>query len=180
MKELYHQGSSNINFVGGEPTPNIHTIIDGMTNLDCNIAMLWNSDMYASMEAMKLLLEIIDIWLPDFKYGNNSCARRLSNIPRYFEVVARNHKIAYENGDMIIRHLVLPNHFECCTKPVLDWIAKNCPNCLVNVMGQYRPDYKVIEYPDKYPDVSRTLNEDEIQRAYQYAEKLGLAFRQVS
>lgn len=180
MKELYHQGASNINFVGGEPTPNIHTIIDGMTHLDCNIPMLWNSDMYGSTEAMKLLLEIIDIWLPDFKYGNDSCARRLSNIPRYFEVVARNHKLTYEGGDMIIRHLVLPNHFECCTKPVLDWIAKNCPNCLVNVMSQYRPDYKVIEYPDKYPDVARTLNEDEIQRAYQYAEKLGLEYKQVS
>lgn len=180
MRDLYEQGVHNINFVGGEPTPNIHTIIDGMVNLDCNIPMLWNSDMYASVDAMKLLLEIIDIWLPDFKYGNDLCARKLSNVPNYFSMVARNHKIASENGDMIVRHLVLPNHLECCTKPVLDWIAQNCKNVLVNVMGQYRPDYKVLRFPEKYPEISRTLNQSELDEAYAYAEKLGLEFRQVS
>jgi putative pyruvate formate lyase activating enzyme len=180
MRDLYKQGAHNINFVGGEPTPNIHTIIEGMVHLDSNIPMLWNSDMYGTVDAMKLLAEIIDIWLPDFKYGNDECARKLSNVPNYLKIISRNHKIAYENGDMIIRHLILPNHIECCTKPVLDWIAKNCPNSLVNVMGQYRPDYKVTEYPDQYKEIARTINEEELTEAYKYAEKLCLEFRQVS
>jgi putative pyruvate formate lyase activating enzyme len=62
----------------------------------------------------------------------------------------------------------------------LDWIAKNCPNSLVNVMGQYRPDYKVTEYPDQYKEIARTINEEELTEAYKYAEKLCLEFRQVS
>lgn len=181
IKSLYNQGAHNINFVGGEPTPNIHTIIESMTMLDINIPMLWNSDMYATKEAMNLLLDLIDIWLPDFKYGNDECAKRLSNIPRYFEVVSRNHQIVYENSDnMIIRHLVLPNHLQCCTKPVLDWIAKNCKNALVNVMGQYRPEYRVVKNPKIYHDISRPLNKDELDEAFEYAKNLGLSFEQIS
>lgn len=179
MKELRKQGAHNINFVGGEPTPNIHTIIGGMRRLDVNVPMLWNSDMYASVDAMNLLMEVIDIWLPDFKYGNDSCARRLSNIPNYFAIASRNHKLA-SKSDMIIRHLVLPNHFECCTKPVLEWISRNCPRALVNVMGQYYPECKVVQHPDKYPDISRRLTFEEIRRAYTCAEKLGLVYEPVS
>jgi putative pyruvate formate lyase activating enzyme len=179
MKELRREGAHNINFVGGEPTPNIHTIIGGMLRLDVNVPMLWNSDMYASVDAMNLLMEVIDIWLPDFKYGNDGCARRLSNIPNYSAVTSRNHKLASES-DMIIRHLVLPNHFECCTKPVLEWISRNCPRALVNVMGQYYPEYKVVQHPDKYPDISRRLTLEEIRKAYAYAEKLGLVYEPVS
>ncbi|MEM2760260.1 MAG: radical SAM protein [Nitrososphaerales archaeon] len=180
MKELWRDGAHNINFVGGEPTPNIHTIIDGMRHLDVNIPMLWNSDMYASIDAMNLLNEVIDIWLPDFKYGNDECARRLSNVPNYFAVASRNHKIAYENGDMIIRHLVLPNHFNCCTKPVLEWIAQNCPRSLVNVMDQYYPDYRVAKNPERYPDIARRLTHKEIEQAFAYAKKLGLVYEPVS
>jgi putative pyruvate formate lyase activating enzyme len=99
---------------------------------------------------------------------------------RYMETATRNHRLAYENGDMIIRHLVLPNHFECCTKPVLDWIAENCPRALVNVMGQYHPDYKVRDEPERYGDIGRRPSWEEITRAKRYAERLGLVWRQVS
>jgi len=181
MKDLYEQGAHNINFVGGEPTPNIHTILEGMVYLDVNIPMLWNSDMYASEEALNLLLDVIDIWLPDFKYGNDNCARRLSNIPRYFATVSRNHKIVHDNpSNMIIRHLLLPNHFECCTKPVLEWISKNCKNALVNIMGQYRPDYRVIKNPKIYSDISRGIYQEELEQAFDFAEKLGILYKQVS
>lgn len=74
---------------------------------------------------MKLLDGVVDIYLSDFKYGNDSCALRLSHVPDYWETVTRNHKLAWESGDMIIRHLVLPNHLECCTKPILEWIHDN-------------------------------------------------------
>lgn len=180
MKELRLEGAHNINFVGGEPTPNIHTIIEGMSYLDVNVPMLWNSDMYASIDAMNLLKEVIDIWLPDFKYGNDQCARRLSNVSNYFTIVARNHKIAYESGNMIIRHLVLPNHLECCTKPVLEWISKNCPGVLVNIMGQYYPAYRVADHPKKYPEISRRLRKDELEQAFRYAEELGISYRSIS
>ncbi|RLG54301.1 MAG: pyruvate formate lyase-activating protein [Thermoproteota archaeon] len=173
-------GAANINFVGGDPTPNLHTILESLLYLEENVPLLWNSNMYCSIETMKLLADIIDIWLPDFKYGNDSCAERLSKVQRYFEVVSRNHKIAHESGDMIIRHLVLPNHVECCTKPVLKWISENCPNALVNVMAQYRPEYLVARNPRDYPDISRRPTAEEMRAAYSYAKSLGICYEPVS
>ncbi|MEM4311488.1 MAG: 4Fe-4S cluster-binding domain-containing protein [Nitrososphaerales archaeon] len=180
MKNLREEGACNINFVGGEPTPNLHTIIDGVRYLNVNVPLLWNSDMYATEEFMKILVDVIDIWLPDFKYGNDKCALRLSKVLRYFDTVARNHIIASKNGDIIIRHLVLPNHFECCTKIVLKWIADSCPRALVNIMAQYRPDYRVCEEPKKYGDIARRPSTDEMRRAYKYAEELKLIYEPVS
>ncbi len=180
MKSLRDEGASNINFVGGEPTPNLHTILDSMRHLDTNVPMLWNSNMYMSLEAMTLLKDVIDIWLPDFKYGNDRCALRLSKIVRYFDTAARNHLLAQEKGDMVIRHLVLPGHLECCTKPILSWISENCPRALVNIMGQYHPDYKVAGEPNKYQEISRRPSRDEMTEAFEYAGKLGVVFEPVS
>ncbi len=182
QKELRITGARNINHVGGDPVPSMHVIIESFKFLDVNVPQLWNSNMYMSVEGMKLIQDLIDIWLPDFKYGNDRCAIRLSAAPRYFEVVTRNLKMAAEYGDMIIRHLVLPNHVECCTKPVLRWIAENLPKdrILVNIMDQYRPEYLVAKYPHRWPDIARRPSRDEIEEAYEYARRLGIRFEPVS
>ncbi len=180
QRKLRKEGVLNINHVGGDPTPHAHTIIESFKYLDVNVPQLWNSNMYCSLELMKILSDLIDIWLPDFKYGNNECAERISRVKNYFEVVSRNHLIAHENGDMIIRHLVLPNHIECCTRPVLEYISKNLPRSLVNVMSQWRPEYLVARHPEKYSDIARRLKKEEIMEAYRIAEELGLIFKPVS
>jgi putative pyruvate formate lyase activating enzyme len=81
---------------------------------------------------------------------------------------------------MIIRHLVLPNHVECCTRRVLEWIAGNTPKVLVNIMEQYRPEHLVSKYPEKYLDINRRPSRDEMRRAYEMAEGLGIVFKPVS
>jgi Uncharacterized Fe-S protein PflX, homolog of pyruvate formate lyase activating proteins len=143
--ELRASEARNINWVGGEPTPNLHVIIPSLRILaekGINVPQLWNSNLYLTPEGMRLIIHLMDIWLPDFKYGNDQCALRYSVAPRYVEVVSRNLKmICDRDEDIIIRHLVLPGHVECCTRPVLRWIAHNCPRAIVNVMDQYHPDY---------------------------------------
>jgi len=178
QRGLALRGARNINHVGGEPTPNLHTILESLKYLDVNIAQLWNSNFYMSEEALRLLIYVIDIWLPDFKYGNNNCALKLSKIPRYVDVVTRNLKIAENYGDMIIRHLVLPNHIECCSIKVLDWIAENLPRdrVLVNIMDQYRPEYRAYEYKE----ISRRPNSRELETVYNYADSKGILWRDVS
>jgi putative pyruvate formate lyase activating enzyme len=67
--------------------------------------------------------------------------------------------------------LVLPGHLECCTKPVLNWIAKNLgTETRVNLMFQYKPEWRAHEIPE----LRRSLTEDERKRAIQLAEKAGL------
>ena len=122
---------------------------------------------------MNILNGIVDMHLSDFKYGNNECALRLSKVPNYFDVCSRNHLIATKNTEMTIRHLILPNHVECCTKPILNWIHNNIRDkVIVNIMDQYRPEYKAHEYPD----INRSLTREEIKEAINYAEELSINY----
>ena len=178
--ELRNSGVRNINHVGGDPTPNLHVILESLKYLEINTPQLWNSNMFCSVETMKLLREVIDIWLPDLKYGNDRCAERLSLVKNYWEVVTRNIKWAHDWSDIIIRHLVLPNHIECCTKLILKWIAENCPRALVNIMEQYRPRFLVARYPDRWRDIARAPSVDEMEEAFSYARKLGIVYEPVS
>jgi len=112
------QGSRNVNWVGGEPTPNIYYIFKTLKKMNFNLPQIWNSNMYCSLDTINLLNGVFDVYLTDFKYGNNKCAKKLSQINKYFEIVSRNHKIAYENGEILLRHLIIPNHIKCCSKPL--------------------------------------------------------------
>lgn len=149
--------AKNVNWVGGDPTPNLYYILRVLEHLDKNTPQIWNSSMYLSEEGMKLLAKLMDVYLTDFKYGNDGCAKRLSDVEDYTDVLKRNHLIAEETGDLIIRHLVLPNHIECCTKPILEWIDENLEDPMVNIMSQYRPMYRAKEHDD----INRYLNEEE-------------------
>jgi putative pyruvate formate lyase activating enzyme len=177
---LCEDGALNINYVGGDPIPNTHTILASLTHQQSNITQLWNSNLYCSVETMQLLMDVIDVWLPDFKYGNDACAERLSGVQNYFEVVSRNHLIAYESGEVIIRHLVMPNHVECCTIPILEWVAKNMPNCMVNIMGQYRPEHRVRRERERFSDIARGVHREEMDTAIARADELGICWRPVS
>jgi putative pyruvate formate lyase activating enzyme len=92
-----------------------------------NAPMLWNSNFFMTLESMKILRVLTDVWLPDFKFGPGRCATTLAKTPWYWETVTRNIELLDEWGeDFSIRHLVMPNHIECCTYPVLEWIANAC------------------------------------------------------
>lgn len=164
------EGSRNVNFVGGDPNPQILFILKAACLMESNLPLIWNSNFYMSTSGMKLLDGVVDLYLTDFKYGNNHCALKLSNAPNYWETVTRNHKMAQDSGDMIIRHLVLPNHLKCCTKPILEWIYHNLgKETVLNIMGQYRPVYGACALED----ISRFLYSKEMEQAMHYAENLG-------
>jgi putative pyruvate formate lyase activating enzyme len=179
-ESLYREGAVNINYVGGDPIPNTHIILGSMLYQVSNVTQLWNSNLYCSTDTMSLISDVIDVWLPDFKYGNDDCAEQLSGVKNYFDVVSRNHRLAYEAGEVIVRHLVLPTHVECCTFPILDWISKNIPNCMVNIMGQYRPEHLVLRNPTKYKALARPVTNSEIQTALKRATELGICWKPVS
>ena len=162
--------AKNINWVGGEPTPNLPYILRVLQKCSSNIPQIWNSNMYCSIETMNILGYIIDIYLTDFKYGNDGCAEKLSGIKNYWNVITRNHEIAYKQGEMIVRHLILPNNVECCSLPVLEWIAENVPDAVINIMDQYYPTYKAFEHEG----MNRRISREEYIQAIKYGEKLGL------
>jgi len=168
IKKRKNQGARNGNWVGGDPTPNLPYILNVLRECNVNIPQVWNSNMYCSIETMKLLEGIIDLYLTDFKYGDDECAKRLSKVDNYTKIIKRNHKIAHKNSEIIIRHLVMPNHVECCSKPIMKWISENLPNTVVNIMAQYRPEYKAYDYDD----ISKPVSIDEVLLVREYANEL--------
>ncbi|MEF8880122.1 MAG: radical SAM protein [Candidatus Thermoplasmatota archaeon] len=164
------RGAKNVNWVGGDPTPNLPYILKTLQKSDVYLPQIWNSNMYCSYETMKLLNQVIDLYLTDFKYGNDECAKKLSKVEKYTKILQRNHKTAYQNGDIVVRHLVMPNHVECCSKPIMKWISNHISDSVVNIMSQYRPEYNAKDYED----ISRSVNRQEVKQVKRYAKKQGV------
>lgn len=173
LREGISQGSRNANFVGGNPDPALHVILETVRQLGGDsrfLPIVWNSNMYASSESMELLAGVADVYLGDFRYGNDDCASRLSEVEGYTGVVTRNFATARESAEVMVRHLVLPGHLECCTRPVMEWVAGNMPGAYFNLMFQYRPEYRA----SLFPEIDRRLSEAERRRAVEMAERYGL------
>ena len=135
--------------------------------------------------SMMLLRILMDVWLPDFKFGPERCASLLSKTPFYWDTVTGNLELIHSWGeDFTIRHLVMPNHVECCTLPVLKWVAENMPDAPVNIMDQYHPDTFCDpagpKFNLKYRDLARRASRDEILQAFRYGKELGIRFESLS
>ncbi len=170
-KKLEKISARNINWVGGSPTPNLLYILETLKNYEGDMPSVWNSNMYMSEDTMRLLNGTQDVYLTDLKYGNDECALRLSKVKNYTEVVERNHVLAKKQAELIVRHLVLPNHLECCTTEVAKFVSEKLgKNTRFNLMFQYRPIYKSY----RYDEINRTLRKEEVSRALEIVKDEGL------
>ena len=177
---LSKQHARNINFVGGDPTPNLHVILESFLDAQVDLPMLWNSNMYLTETSMKIISDIFDIWLPDMKYANNECATKYSKAPKYWDAIQRNMKMIEErgSGEYVIRHLVMPTHTQCCSIPILDWVNENLETPLVNIMAQYHADYKVLR--GEFPEINRRPKTSEMYEVRKHADDLGIYWKSVS
>jgi putative pyruvate formate lyase activating enzyme len=82
--------------------------------------------------------------------------------------------------DFTIRHLVMPGHVECCTLPVLEWIAREMPAAPVNIMDQYRPENFCepggARYDPRYAAIARRPHRAEVEAACRHAKRLGVRY----
>ena len=172
VDRLRQGGCRNANLVGGEPTPWTAQWLETFRHVSDNVPVVWNSNSYYSEETAKLLAGFADVYLLDFKYGpGDRCAERISAAPRYWEACTRNHLYAKRYGELIIRILVLPEHLECCLRPIVSWIADSLgTDTRVNIMHQYRPEWRAHEIRE----LRRRLNAEERRGSIAIAIKAGL------
>lgn len=154
LKEIYKilisQGAHNINLV--TPTHFLRAVSESL-NPPLPVPVVYNSSGYEDVDSLKTLDGKIDIYLPDFKYADNSLAKRFSNADNYFEITSAAVKEMYRqvgspvfDGDgimkrgVIIRHLVLPGEIEN-SKRVIDWVKNNFESdeVLFSLMSQFTP-----------------------------------------
>ena len=174
----------NINLV--TPTMYIYQIIEAIKiakSKGLKIPIVYNSNGYENVEALKHLEGYIDIYLPDLKYSDDEIAYKYSNIKNYFENAVQAIKEMYnqvgtpiidENGIMkkglMIRHLVLPNQLQN-SKNVLKWINDNMDKkVFVSVMAQYFPTHKA----KNFQEINRKLTKEEYNEIEQYLYTLDL------
>jgi putative pyruvate formate lyase activating enzyme len=177
---LRREGCHNINWVGGEVVIHLHAIVDAIALLGRGFTPS-PANFFMTVESMKILRILADVWLPDLKFGPGRCAMTLAKTPWYWETLTRNIALLSEwRENFTIRHLVMPHHVECCTYPVLDWVAEHVPAAPVNVMAQFHPDNFCdpgsSKYRDKYAEIARRPTSLELEASWQRARKLGLKF----
>jgi len=165
------EGASNLNLVGGEPTVHIPNILRMLRQVSAPLPVIWNSNMYATPQAMALLDGVVDLFLGDIHFGNDACAQRLGLIPDYCASVQAAFEAAASSGaDVIIRHLVMPGHLDCCARPAMEWAASALPETPFHLMFQYVPDFRAA----RDPVLGRFLSPNEIRRAGAMAQEIGV------
>lgn len=184
MIYLQNRGCHNINFV--TPTHFTPQIVDALIiarERGLEIPLVYNCGGYESVETLKLLDKVIDIYMPDIKYSSNENALKYSGISNYWDVVREAIKEMHRQvGDLVIsktgiakrglliRHLVLPNDI-AGSKKVLQFIANEISkDSYVNIMDQYRPAYLA----NNFSELSRPIREKEFIEVVNYAKEIGL------
>jgi putative pyruvate formate lyase activating enzyme len=180
MVKLQGMGCHNINFV--TPTHYVPQIVASLPEAiekGLQLPIVYNCSGYESMEVIRLLEGVVDIYMPDAKYLDEKHSKRFSNAPDYPEVIkivlkemhrqvgdlTTNSKGIAERG-LLIRHLVMPNEV-ASSEAVLKFIAEEISvHSYVNIMDQYRPEYQAHEYPE----INRRITHKEYMEAIQWAK----------
>jgi putative pyruvate formate lyase activating enzyme len=176
-------GCPTVGFVSpGHYLPLVAETIQAARAGGLTVPVIWNSNGFETVESLKLLEGLVNIYLPDFKYADVNAALEYSDTPGYPEAARKaidemfrqvgplriENNIAVEG--LCIRHLVLPNNI-AETACVLNFIASLSREIPVSLMSQYNPVYKACEHPL----LSRKLRASEYWKMVDLAEELGLS-----
>lgn len=185
MIRLQDMGCHNINLVS--PTHQIPQIVTSLKiarDIGLRIPIVYNTNGYDSVETLKILEGIIDIYMPDAKYSNDAVAIELSNAPNYFEImkeaikemqrqvgdlVVDNYGIAMRG--LIVRHLVLPDNLAGSAEIFRFLSEEVSKNVFLNIMDQYRPCFKAMAHPK----LSRRIIREEYETTIKLAKSFGLS-----
>ena len=137
----------SVTILGGEPSIHLDGALEIAARIPPGLPLVWKTNAYASPEGLALLEGIPDIVLADYKFGDDDCAGRLANVPRYTEVVRANLKWAARTSRLIVRHLVMPGHLDCCLAGVVDWLARELPDTPLSLMTGYLPVFRAASDP---------------------------------
>jgi putative pyruvate formate lyase activating enzyme len=192
MLQLQDWGCHNINLVTPEHVvPQAIAAIAAAAVQGLRLPIVYNTSAYDSLESLALLDGLVDIYMPDFKYWYPETARRLSKAADYPERAREALREMHRqvgvlkldpNGlaqrGLLVRHLVMPGLLDEAAA-IFGWLAAELsPDTYVNVMGQYRPSFRVGSHlpggTHRFADIDRPTSAAELQAAYRAAQAVGL------
>jgi putative pyruvate formate lyase activating enzyme len=164
------RGARTVMILGGEPTVHLHAALDLVSRLPSNARLVWKTNAHGSRQARDLLDGMFDVWLADYKFGNDTCAQALARIPGYTSVARENLRWAAGHGELIVRHLLMPGHLECCWRPVAEWLAAELPGVKTNLRDGFWPAWQ----SRRQAELRGTVPPAESKSAFALARQLGL------
>ena len=184
MLQLQERGCHNINLVS--PSHVIPQILEAVyiaAQKGLTLPLVYNTGGYDSLEMLELLNGVVDIYMPDMKYGDETIAKKYSLVNHYPQinqaaVLAMHHQVGDlhidQNGiatrGLLVRHLVLPEGL-AGSASILKFLAENISsNVYLNIMSQYWPAHQAKDYPE----LNHRIKQKEVQQAIMIAKKLGL------
>jgi putative pyruvate formate lyase activating enzyme len=163
-------GARTIMILGGEPTVFLPDALDIVSHLPDAARLIWKTNAHGSEAARQFLHGLFDVWVADYKFGNDACAKRLAGIEHYQAAVQENLFWANEHSELIVRHLLMPGHFECCWAPIAEWMAAHLPRVKLSLRGGFWPAWQ----SRKHPELRRTNDRTETARAFHLAREYNL------
>ncbi len=181
---LQSEGAHNINLV--TPTHFIPQIVKSLVmakKRGLRIPIVYNCGGYESVDALRALEEIVDIYMPDFKYFDEKYALRYSNAPNYFDIATAALSEMFrqvgknefgEDGMMkrgvLVRHMLLPGLlFD--SKKIIDYLySEYGDDIFISIMSQYTP----LPWVEKYPEINRKISQEYYSSLVDYAVSLGV------
>ena len=190
MLTLQHRGCHNINFVTPEHVvPQLIEAMAAAVPRGLNVPVVYNTGAYDSVESLKLLDGLVDVYMPDFKFFNYESSRAYLKAKDYPERAREAIKEMHRQvGDLcfgsdglarrglLVRHLVMPNHSDDAAQ-IFEWLAHEIsPDTYINIMGQYRPLHLVGASVSrgKYDGINRPPSGKELKAAHEAARQAGL------
>jgi len=184
MLALQERKCHNVNLV--TPTHFVPQILKSLKlaiKMGLHIPIVYNTSGYDSVNTLKLLDGVVDIYLPDARYADNEIARKYSSAPNYFEIMKKvlkemrrqvgdlvTDKIGVARSGLIVRHLVLPEGLSG-TKKIMHFITREIsPHTYISLMAQYFPAYQA----GQFPPLSRRINREEYREALHAFREEGL------
>lgn len=183
--ELEDKGAANINLV--TPThfsPQIKQAIIRSKSKGLNIPIVYNTSSYETVESLRDLAGVVDIYLSDFKYFDGLLAKKYSNAPDYPEIaskafdemISQQPELVFDDNGILLsgviaRHLVLPGQQED-SKKILEYLyLRYGDSILISIMNQFTPSAPLISWPE----INRVLDDEEYQQVIDYALELGIS-----
>ena len=178
FEKLIEQGANNINLVN--PTHYAERLAKVLSQWKCPVPVVYNSGGYESVETLKKLDGLVDIYLPDLKYSRNDRAMKYSSAPDYFETACkaikemrRQVKDSFDGemmkSGLIVRHLILPKNTNSSLE-IIDWFCENLGDTYFSLMAQYIPCGDL----SAAPELNRKITQREYDKVLDYALSKGV------
>lgn len=172
VRKAVSGGARSVMVLGGEPVLHLTAVLELAAMVPEEVPLVLKTNGCFGCEARRFLAGVIDVWLPDFKFGNDECARRLAGVEGYWAVLTANLEwmVGEHGGEVVVRHLLMPGHGECCWEPVARWLGSQGRGVRVSLREGYVPAWKA----DRHAELRRWVGRAEMERARQVAAVCGL------